>query len=280
VAILLALMSSLVWGTSDFVGGLMSRRSPVRMVVVTSQAAGFAAVTLVAVITGGFGHALSWVGPALIAGAGLAAGLVMFYAALASGAMGVVSPIAALGVLVPVTVGATQGDSLTATTTIGIVLALGGVVAASGPEFRVDAHARSILLAGASAICFGVALLFLAEGAQADPVMSLWGMRATSVIGLGTTIFITTRHRVTPLSIRRRDVPLVMLAGVGDSAANLLYQLASLRGYLSVVSVLASLYPAVTAMLAWAVLHQKLRRAQLAGVIAALAGVALVSMGG
>jgi drug/metabolite transporter (DMT)-like permease len=70
-----------------------------------------------------------------------------------------------------------------------------------------------------------------------------------------------------------------MLAGVGTSAANLLFQLASLRGYLSVVSVLASLYPAVTALLAWVVLHQRLQRTQLVGIIAVLGGVALVSLG-
>jgi drug/metabolite transporter (DMT)-like permease len=279
VAILLALISSTVWGTSDFIGGMISRRTPAHVVVAISQATGLAAVTLVVVFTGGFGHHADWVGPAVIAGAGLAAGLVMFYAALATGAMGIVSPIAALGVLVPVTVGLAQGDTLNATTSIGIVLALGGVITASAPEFRVQAHARSIVLAGASAVCFGIVLLFLAQGAQADPVMSLWGMRATSVIGVTIAILISPRRRAASVAIRRQDVPLVMLAGIGDSAANLLFQLASLRGYLSVVSVLASLYPAVTAMLAWAVLHQRLQRTQLVGVIAILGGVALVSLG-
>src|SRR5262245_22102175 len=105
-------MSSLVWGTSDFIGGLVSRRTPSHLVVGLSQASGLPAVTVAALVTRGFGHQVDWVAPAIIAGASLAAGLVMFYAALASGAMGVVSPIAALGVLVPVGVGLVQGDKL------------------------------------------------------------------------------------------------------------------------------------------------------------------------
>ena len=79
--------------------------------------------------------------------------------------------------------------------------------------------------------------------------------------------------------MRRTDVPLIVLAGLGDAGANLLFSLATLRGYLSVVSVLASLYPAMTVVLARFVLHQRLLPVQLAGIVAALFGVVLVSLG-
>jgi len=279
VAILLALMSSVVWGTSDFIGGVVSRRIPSYLVVAASQASGLIAVTVVAVSAGRFGEDRGWVAPAIVAGASLASGLVMFYAALASGAMGVVSPIAALGVLVPVGVGLVRGDSPSPTTSVGIVVALVGVVSASGPEFRGHAHGRSIVLACLSALCFGTAMLFLAMGATADPLMSLWGMRAISVTAVTTGILLVARPRRSSVVVRRSDVPLIFAIGVGDSAANLLFQLASLRGYLSVVSVLASLYPAMTVVLAWVILEQRLQRTQLIGIIAALAGIALVSIG-
>src|SRR4051812_23420492 len=107
----MALMSSALWGTSDFIGGLVSRRLPAYLVVATSQAAGLAAVTVAALLTGGFGENRDWVEPAFFAGVSLAVGLVMFYTALATGQMGVVSPIAALGVLVPVAVGLARGDA-------------------------------------------------------------------------------------------------------------------------------------------------------------------------
>src|SRR5215217_3065432 len=107
----MALMSSVVWGTSDFIGGLVSRRTPAYAVVATSQAAGLAAVTVAALVTGGFGGQRGWVAPAMVAGVSVTVGLVMFYTALATGTMGIVSPIAALGVLVPVGVGLIRGDA-------------------------------------------------------------------------------------------------------------------------------------------------------------------------
>ena len=279
MAIVLALLSSVVWGTSDFIGGVVSRRIPAYLVVAASQASGLIGVTIAVLVVGHVEVGLSWLAPAIVAGVSLASGLVMFYAALASGEMGVVSPIAALGVLVPVGAGLVRGESPSAITSVGIVVALVGVVAASGPEFSGRTHGRPVVLASLSAVCFGTAMLFLAKGATADPLMSLWGMRAISVVVVTTGTLLLARPRRASIVVRCRDFPLIIVAGVGDSAANLLFQLASLRGYLSVVAVLASLYPAMTVMLAWVVLEQRLQRIQLVGVLAALAGIALVSVG-
>jgi drug/metabolite transporter (DMT)-like permease len=278
VAILMALMSSVVWGTSDFIGGLVSRRMPAYVVVATSQAAGLAAVTVAALVTGGFGGQRDWVAPAMVAGVSLTVGLVMFYTALATGTMGIVSPIAALGVLVPVGVGLIRGDAPGAVTSVGIAVALVGVVLASGPELRGGTGAKPVLLAALAAACFGLAMVLLAQGARANPLLSLWGMRATSVAGLTIGILLVARPGAR-LALRSRDVPLIVVAGVGDAGANLLFSLASLRGYLSVVAVLASLYPAVTVLLARVVLQQRLLPAQLLGVAAALVGVVFVSLG-
>jgi drug/metabolite transporter (DMT)-like permease len=121
-------------------------------------------------------------------------------------------------------------------------------------------------------------MVLLAQGARANPLMSLWGMRTTSVAGLIIAILLVARPRA-QVAMRSRDVPLIVLAGLGDAGANLLFSLASLRGYLSVVSVLASLYPAMTVLLARVVLRQRLRPVQFFGVVAALGGVVLVSLG-
>jgi drug/metabolite transporter (DMT)-like permease len=272
-------MSSVLWGSSDFLGGTVSRRIPSYVVVGMTQSTGLVAVTVGVLATGGFTFAPGWITPAALAGSTLAAGLVMFYAALASGVMGIVSPIAALGVLVPVAVGLLHGDSLSLATSVGVALAILGIVAASGPDLNAGVHVRPVLLAAASALCFGTSMTFLAEGAKADPLLSLWGIRLTSALAVITGTLLVRRQRPVPLVIRPRDVVLVVLAGIGSSSANLLFQLASLRGYLSVVAVLVSLYPAVTITLAWLVLHQRLRTVQVVGIGAALGGVALVSLG-
>jgi drug/metabolite transporter (DMT)-like permease len=274
----MALMSSVAWGTSDFIGGMVSRRTPAYLVVATSQAAGLTAVTVAALSTGGFSDPRDWVAPALAAGVTLSVGLVMFYTALATGTMGIVSPIAALGVLVPVVYGLARGDAPSTMTTIGITVALAGAVSASGPELRGRTGARPVVLAALSAVCFGISMVLLAQGARANPLMSLWGMRATSVAGLTIGILVIASPG-SRFALRRRDMPLIMVAGLGDASANLLFSLASLRGYISVVSVLASLYPAMTVLLARVVLQQRLRPAQLVGIAAALGGIALVYLG-
>src|SRR6476620_3266830 len=119
--VVLALVSSALWGSADFLGGLLSRRRNAVAVVGASQMAGLVAVTLAAVVTGGFTGPLGWLPWAVLAGAVGAAGI-----------MGVVSPIAALGAIVPVVLGVASGEQPSGLALAGIVLALGGAVAASG----------------------------------------------------------------------------------------------------------------------------------------------------
>jgi drug/metabolite transporter (DMT)-like permease len=279
VAILLALMSSAVWGTSDFIGGVVSRRVPAYRVVAASQTAGFCAVTVAVLASTAFGVDHGWVLPAVLAGATGAGGLVMFYTALAVGTMGIVAPIAALGALVPVAVGLARGESPSAVTSVGVVLALAGAVFASGPELRERTGSRPVLLAGLSAVSFGLCMTFLADGAQHSPLLSLWGMRATSVTGMTCAVLVLRRRRTGGRALRRTDIPLLITAGIGDSGANLLFSVATLHGYISVVSVLASLYPVMTVLLARTVLNQRLLGTQVLGVSGALLGIALVAVG-
>ncbi len=132
----LALLSSGLWGSADFFGGLMSRRLPPIAVVAWSQTSGLVLGLVVATVTGAWGDPAGWLPWAVLAGVSGALGLVAFYAALASGTMGVVSPIAALGAVVPVLAGVVAGEQPTGLQTAGIVVALLGAVLASGPELR------------------------------------------------------------------------------------------------------------------------------------------------
>lgn len=274
MAVLLALLSSGLWGSADFLGGLMSRRLAAYAVVGASQAAGLMVATIAALVTGGFSAPLGWVLPSVLAALSGALGLVVFYVALASGTMGVVSPIAALGAVVPVVGGLLAGEQPSALASGGIVLALAGAVAASGPELQGSAGARPVVLAAVAGLGFGLAMLFIARGAQTDTVMTLWGMRLTSVTGFAVAALVTRNLG----GIRPRDIGPLAVVGVGDVSANLLYGLSTQLGFVSVTSVLASLYPVATVLLARAVLHERLLRVQYVGVVVALAGVALVSV--
>ena len=280
MSVVLALLSSVLWGGADFLGGTISRRRAAALVVGTSQLAGLVAITLVAVPAGALDSDTGYLPWAVGAGLAVLVGLVCFYAALAAGTMGVVSPVAALGVVVPVLVGLLRGERPGVLQVVGIVAAVGGVVLASGPELSGRAGARPLLLAAVAAVGFGLALLFIAEGSRTSTLMTLLVMRLTSVSVLAVALAVALR-RVDRgrLTLDRRDAALVTVVGLGDAAANLAFGLASTRGLVSVVAVLGSLYPVVTVLLA-AVLHgERLRSVQTAGVVGALGGVAMIAAG-
>jgi drug/metabolite transporter (DMT)-like permease len=282
VGTLLALVSSLLWGTSDFLGGTASRRLSPLGVVAASEVFGLLGVLVAAVLTGAFGAPTGYVGWALLAGAAGTAGILAFYEALATGTMGVVAPIAALGVIVPVLAGIGQGDRPNLLQGAGVLVAILGVVLASGPELRsteqsTRAAARPLILAVVAAIGFGVVFVAVDRGAETSTIMTLVVMRSAALILLVSIGTMSGAHR---LKIGIRDLPLMAVIGGFDVSANATFAYATRHGLLSLVSVLSSLYPALTVILARAVHAERLRGVQLAGVVAALCGVVLIASAG
>jgi drug/metabolite transporter (DMT)-like permease len=276
VATLLALCASLLWGSSDFLGGTTARRLPATVVVWSSQAFALFGLLVVATATTSFttGSYLGWGIAAAVVGV---VGLVSFYAALASGTMGVVAPIAALGVIVPVLVGIGQGDRPSALQGVGVAVAIVGVVLASGPELRDAAMGRwrPLVLAAVAAVGFGLVFVFIAHGARSSTLMTLLTMRAVSVAALTPVVL----RRGEVRAIGRQDLPVLAAVGAGDVGANACMAVATTHGLLSLVAVLSSLYPAVTVLLARAVHDERLGRLQTLGVTGALAGVVLIASG-
>lgn len=275
MAAVLALLSSLLWGTADFAGGILARRLNAVAVVAWSQLAGLVTVTLVVLATGAWTGPTDWLWWSVAAGVFGPLGLVAFYTALATGTMGVVSPIAALGAVVPVLAGLLQGERPTAVQGIGMVVALTGAVLASGPELSGGARGRAVVLAAFAGLFFGLALVGIAEGADSDAVMTLFGMRATSAV-LAATAGLALR---TTGGVGWRDAPALVPVGVADAGANLLFGIAATMGLVSIVSVLGALYPVATVLLAWYVLRERMLPVQGAGVVVALAGVLLLAAG-
>ena len=273
MAVVFALLSSVLWGTGDFLGGLTTRRLAAMAVVGGAQLAGLIGITIYAGAVGAFDDPTGWVLWSMAAGAIGAIGLLAFYTALAIGTMGVVSPIAGLGAIVPVGVGLLQGDELGTWTLLGLALALGGAVAASGPELSGASGVRPVLLATFAGVSFGLVFIGIDQGSDSSPEMTMVGMRATSV-----SAFLLIAIAVRSLGgVRTRDLGPLAAIGLFDVAANLMFAIATTKGFVSVVSVLGSLYPVVTVLLARVVLQERLRGVQLAGVTVALAGVAIVA---
>jgi drug/metabolite transporter (DMT)-like permease len=283
MAAFLALLSSLLWGTSDFLGGTATRRLPVTTVILASQAVALVGLLPLALLLDA-GAPGGVVVPGVLAGLVGPAALGAFYRALALGTMGIVAPLAALGVAVPVAAGLAAGESPSGLQLAGIAVAVVGVVLACGPELEGAGRggAAPLLLALAAALGFGVIFVLLAEGSDGagagvgDVVLVLLVMRVTSVLVLAVAL-LTLRRGIGP--VRRGDLTTLAVIGVFDVGANGTFAVASQSDLVSVTAVLASLYPVVTAVLAWRVHGERLRAVQVAGVTAALAGVVLLAAG-
>lgn len=277
VAIALALGSSLIWGCADFLGGLTSRRQPLAAVTLISQGAGFA-VLLALVARSGFqvdGRALGF---GLLAGVGGGVGLALFYRALSVGTMSIVSPIVACGALVPFVLALATGDRPALLVLAGAIVALAGAILASAEEHRSDVPGRrhAALLAIAAAGALGLFAYFLGTaGQQGETLSALFGARIGSLAALIAWVAVTR----SPARLERSALPLVVGLGLLDTAANGLFVLASARGYLSIVSILGSLYPVATILAAHLLLGERISRGQRAGVAITLAGIALVASG-
>jgi drug/metabolite transporter (DMT)-like permease len=277
LAVLLALASSATWGVADFSGGLLARRLPTISVTVVSQAVGFAAL-LVAFAALGHATAGGSFAIGLLAGVGGGIGLAAFYKALSLGTMSIVSPIVACGAVVPFAISLATGERPSALALTGAVLALSGAVLASTEERRAPDgnRARAVAIAAVAAVALGLFTYFLGLGSREGSALStLVGARVGSL----TLLAAAAAVRRTPLRMGRRRLAAVAAVGVCDVAANALFALASTYGLLALVSVLGSLYPVTTLLLAYALLGERLTRVQAAGIGVALAGVAALSAG-
>jgi len=270
---LLALASSVCWGTSDFFAGLKSKSRPAAAVVAWSQGLGLLAISVVVLLQWDDLSFDGWPLWSVAAGLSGAVGLVSFYTALSSGTMGVVAPVASLGVVVPVLLGLLGGEQPPPSAWFGMLLAVLGIALASGPELSGDVSPRPVVLASVAAVGFGLALYCLDRGSRESLLHTLWGMRLTSV-ALFVVAGLVLR---TAGGMVARDVPGLFAIGLGDLVANGLFAFASSRGLVSVASVLGSLYPVVTVLLARFLLHEQLKRIQSAGVVLSLVGVAVIA---
>jgi drug/metabolite transporter (DMT)-like permease len=273
--IVLALCASLTWGLADFFGPLKGRTYGALRVLVYVQLGGLVVIALAVAIRGKGPD--DWAAllavPAAISGT---LGLYAYYRGIAVGAISIVAPIAGVSAVVPVVVGIISGERPSPWQLLGIGCSLVGVfLAALEPGEKESRIAAGVGLALLAALGFGWYFPPMHAAGNADIWWASFFFRLTS-----TTVILTVVAIVRPsLRLPRREVPILALIGIGDMLGNLLFAAASASGLVSVTSVLASLYPIVTVILARALLGERVARSQEAGIGLTLAGVALITAG-
>jgi drug/metabolite transporter (DMT)-like permease len=280
LAIALALGSSACYGVSNFIGPQLARRHTLVSVLVLSQVAALVASAMYVIASGGRSLSPAGVWLALLAGAGNAGGLIGFYVAAELAPLSVVAPIGAVGAVVPVVWGLTSGDSLKPTQAVGLALAMGGAaLAARRARPTTDRIRRypdpraGAIWAAASAVAFGVFLTAMPAASAHGQAWALFDAR----VGVVALIGLWAGRRLRAIDISSASA-LLTVPGLLLIGGTLLYTTASAHGELSLVSVLGSLFPVVTVGLGVALLQERLSRAQLVGVVAALAGIVLIGL--
>jgi drug/metabolite transporter (DMT)-like permease len=278
MAALFALISSGLWGAADYHAGNLSKKFPPTAVLAVTQIIGLIFGLFLATASGSWdAQALGSQGyllPGIAAGFCGYVGLICLYRALATGRMGVVSPISAMSALVPLLYAIFFLDERFSTlVTIGVTLALLGAFMASGPEVSQGLPLKPVVLAIGAAGGFGACLVFMAEGSQSSAVMTMVSMRAATLIA---SISILIRLRGTG-GMGKANIPLLVFIGVADFSANLILGVATTKGLVSLANVLGALYPIVTSLLAFVFLKERLHKVQYAGIISAVMGVALIA---
>jgi drug/metabolite transporter (DMT)-like permease len=274
-AIALALGASLTWGLADFFGPLKGRSLGALRVLFYVQLSGLAAIAIVVAVRGkspGGSEVLLAI-PAAISGT---LGLYAYYRGMRVGAMSIVAPIAGISAVVPVIVGIVSGDRPSIWQLAGMACALVGVFLASLELGRGSSKiAAGVGLALLAALGFGGYFPPMHAAGNADFWWAALIFKATALSVILPAIAI----RRPTLTVEGRQLPPLVLVGIGDMLGNLLFAAASTTGLVSVTSVLASLYPIVTVVLARVVLEERVARSQEGGIALTLVGVALISAG-
>lgn len=282
MAPLLALISSLTWGLADFLGGLASRRTRIVRVLPVSYLSGAIVVTFFSIfLIPGELNSDSYFYGFFAAFFGVPA-IALLYVALSRGPMGIVSPITALMAgFVPVITGLLRGDQVTGIGYLGMALAALSVIMVS-QERKSESTNRitlsTLLICVASGTLIGSYLTVLGLAPTNQGIWTSTIARWFGFLFVGAFFLIRIKRMSSDSPSEPFPWKLAIVAGIFDASANGIYQIATQKGVLAIVAVLASLYPAATAILARYLLHERLRLIQNIGVALALAAAACLTM--
>ena len=282
LSVALALAGSVIYGASDFFGGLAARGTSAVRVTLINSIAGLAVLVVAALVLPS-----RWGAPVLLwgvlAGGCGAVALVLLYACLALGPMSILSPILALvAAVIPITIGFVRGERLSGLGYLGLAIGLLAIVLIClvPGERAVRPSPRGLLMAVGAGVAIGGYLVFIdLTPPDSGPAPLLVTFVVTGIVMSVALLGQRLARRGAPrLTITRVTVGFAVLCGLTDAVAAFLFLLALRRGELSIVSVLNALAPAGTIVLAAVVLRERIAPVQWVGLAVALVAAALLAL--
>jgi drug/metabolite transporter (DMT)-like permease len=256
-------------------GGLKSRVLPALVVMAVAQPVGMLLLGIAVAARGEAppGPEVAW---AAVAGLLGCVGLYAFYRGLATGSMSIIAPIVGTAAVIPVVYGLARGDETSPVQQAGFVAAILGVVLSSWERGSIGRRvAAGTGVALVATVVFGIYFIVMHEASQDDVLWPAFIFRSTFAVLAWTAVLVFTPRFA---GTRAHLLPIVTI-GILDTAGAVLFAAAAGRGLVSVVSVLGSLYPVVTVILARFVLGERVERLQEVGIVLAFAGIVMVSAG-
>lgn len=293
MGIVFGLATALCWGSADLFARFATRKIGTFRTMLYMQMCGFGLLTLVMRQLGGWGRLFDgsgwqpWVW-GILAGALNTISTLALYRSFEIGKLSIVAPISASYPVLTMVLSAFTGERMTAARLAGLLLAIAGVILVArgeqvaddgnpiGDPTRTEKKRLGVEWALVSAVGFGV--MFWLLGLRVVPLLgsapSVWIIRLTSVLATGMVMLAFRQSMAVP---PRRDVPWILGVGLLDTCAYVFNNYGMLREQTSVVSVLASLYGAVTVGLAAMFLRERVARLQWVGIAAIFAGIVMIS---
>ncbi|MFZ0799722.1 MAG: DMT family transporter [Terriglobales bacterium] len=262
-----------VWGTSDFLGGVGSRRVNAFLFTAIVHISGLVAVGALALMTHDPFPASTSVGWALISGVVGGMALALFYRSLASGNMGLVAPVSAvLSAAIPATLTAFAQGFPGYGHVSGFALAGIGVWLISRSEGGAG-RPKGLGMAVLAGIGFAGFYLCVHQAGNGSPLWIAVCSRCGAFLVTGNIVLFGRLLRRVPAPV----LAIAVLAGILDITGSVVFIRAAQIGRLDDAVVLSSLYPAITVLLARIFLHEHFSRARTIGMVAALAAVPMIA---
>lgn len=278
MGVIYGLLAALGWGTGDFLLSRISRQIGLRQALLWAQMLGIGAIGLVLLLSR---DALPTDGRlwllAVVVNIFNVAGTVLLYRALTIGTLAIVSPIAASFAVVTAGLAVAGGERPEPLAFGGALLVVAGVIVVSraGAEGRT-ASLKGIGAAMGAALCYGIFFWMLAPVSAGMGIA--WPVLVGRLLAVLTALVMLGLARERPCLPPRSTWGALTTAVIFDTGAFLSYNLGIATAYVSVVAALASIFSAVTVILAWLILRERLASLQWAGVAAVIVGVLLVSV--